>query len=221
MSSRAILWVATVVATAVMVTVSASASGPGGDTYSLSFSPNKPKLSSGFSFTLVTPQQPLSATVALPAGTLLNLGSVPTCAAPPACDPTTQVGTGTASVHYSTFTIPLNLLVFNTKGGVAIVIENPNGTPLVVNPTWSGTSLTIPYPTSTYKGVPILVSKIVLTFNKLGSGRLAYLRTPSTCPKGGWHSTATFTVSAGVTTPVTAAAKCQVAKKKKKAKKKH
>jgi hypothetical protein len=229
MFSRAIRSAMMVAAVAVMLAVSvadasstatrahASASG---ESYSLSFSPNKPAFSSSLTVTLASAQQPTSATVTLPAGTRLNLKSVRTCSAPPACDPSSQVGTGTASVHYQQYTIPLAFSIFNRPGGLAVIIAVPNGTPVVISPTWSGTTLTIPYPNGTYKGIPIQTTKISLTFDQLGSGRNAYLRTPSKCPKGGWTSTATPTFTTGVGTTVKAAAKCQVAKKKTKKKKK-
>lgn len=214
-------WGAACVASAALATVcAAGASAAGtGNTVKLWFSPNKPKMSTGMNVSLSTPQMPISAAVTLPAGMALNLQSVPDCASPPACGPNTQVGTGTATVHYSKYTIPLLLLLFNTQGGLAIVIENPNGSPYLVSPTWSGDTLQITYPQKLYQGYPILVSKFTLNFNKIGSGSRAYMRTPATCTKRGWSSTTTFTVSAGVTQPVTAAAKCTVAKKKKKHKK--
>lgn len=206
-------------AVATICAAGASAAGTG-DTYKLWFSPNKPKTSTGMNLTLSTPQMPISAAITLPAGVVLNLKSVPVCTAAPACGPNTQVGTGTATVHYSTYTIPLLLLVFNTQGGLAIVIENPNGTPYLVSPTWSGDTLQITYPDKVYQGYPILVSKFTLNFNQIGTGSRAYMRTPTTCTKQGWSSTATFTDSAGVTQPVTTAAKCTAAKKKKRHKKK-
>ena len=215
-------WASACAATAAAATVcagGASASGTG-DTYQLSFSPNKPKTSTGLNVTVSTPQMPVSAAITLPAGMGLNLQSVPLCANPPACGPNTQVGTGKATVHYSTYTIPLLLLLFNTQGGLAIVVENPNGNPYLLKPTWSGDTLLITYPSFVYKGYPLLVSKFTLNFNQIGSGSRAFIRTPATCTKQGWSSTTTFTVSAGVTQPVTTTAKCTVAKKKKRHKKK-
>lgn len=215
-------WVAACAASAAVATVCAAGASASatGDAYQLSFSPNKPKTSTGMNLTLTTPQMPISAAVTLPAGIALNLQSVPLCAFPPSCGPNTQVGTGTATVHYSHYTIPLLLLVFNTQGGLAIVIENPNGSPYVVNTTWSGDTLEITYPNKVYQGYPILVSKFTLNFNQIGTGSRAYMRTPTTCTKHGWSSTVTFTASTGVTQPLTTTAKCTVAKKKKRHRKK-
>ncbi len=180
-----------------------------GPAYSLSFSPNKPAKPSGLTLNLVTPTEPSSAAVAFPAGTSLNLGAVPACGAPPACDPSTQVGSGSAKVTYSTFTIPLSFTVFNRAGGLAVVISNPNGTPYIILPTWSGTKLVIPYTNAYYKGVPIQVAQIQMSFfSQVGSGSHAYLRTPASCPKTGWRSSAAFTFPAGDTV-VNSVAKCQ------------
>lgn len=235
MSSRAIRRAAIVAAMVVMATVSAAyAAGTAGHagavtprahassapSYSISFSPNHPGSSSALTFTLSDPQQPTSATVTLPAGTALNLKAERDCTAPPACDPSTQVGTGTASSQYKQYTIPLSFAMFNTSGGVAVIIDVPNGSPKIFTPTWSGNSLTIPYPNGTYKGEPIVTTKISLSFNKIGTGHGAFVRTPAKCPKSGWGSTATLQFSAGTTTPLKATAKCSVAKKKKKKKKK-
>lgn len=239
MSSRAIRRAATMVGAAALLGVSAASAAGTGDSagaagastttpttttpynvtgvkYTLSFSPNKPLLSSSWTITLVSPSQPTSVAVAVPAGVRLNLRSVPLCAAPPACDPSTQVGAGTASVHYSQYVIPLNFSVFNIAGGLAVVISNPQGSPVVVKPTWSGGVLTIPYPNGYYKGVAIQVAQISLTFYKLGTGRNAFLRTPTRCTKAGWPSTGTFTFPNGTTAPAKGTAKCQTAKKKKK-----
>jgi hypothetical protein len=236
MSSRAIRRAATIAAAVVMATVSAAyaadtathahsaavrAHASSGPTYSVSFSPNHPGSSSALTFTISDAQQPTASTVTLPAGTVLNRKAVGDCSAPPACDPSTQVGTGTASAQYQQYTIPLSFAMFNTSTGVAVIIDVPNGSPKIFTPTWSGNSLAIPYPNGTYKGQPIVTTKISLAFNKIGSGRKAFIRTPSTCPKAGWASTASLQFSAtGTTTPLNASAKCSLAKKKKSKKKK-
>jgi hypothetical protein len=131
------------------------------------------------------------------------------------CEPNTQIGSGTATVVYNTYTIPLDFAVYNVTGGLAVTIDDPNGPPVLVSPTWSGTTLTIPYPNGMYKGVPIVITQISLTLNQTGSGRNAFLRTPPTCPKSGWSSLATFAFSAtGTSDRVTSAAKCVAPKKK-------
>jgi hypothetical protein len=129
------------------------------------------------------------------------------------------VGTGIASVTVGTYVIPLNYAVYNRPGGLAIVITVPNGPPVVVLPTWSGSQLTIPLPNGSYKGQPIVITQLALTFNSIGHGGGAFIRTPSTCPKSGWSSVGTLNYS-GVTAQVTAKVKCTAVKKKKKKKKK-
>jgi hypothetical protein len=233
MSPRAIRRTAMLAATVATLTVSctyafgaaprahgssASASSAA-QAYSVSFAPNQPAKVSSLTMTVTSPQQPASVAIALPAGTVLNSGVLPTCAAPPACDPSTQVGSGKATVQYSKYLIPLNFSLFNRSGGLALVISNPNGTPIVVLPTWSGTTLDITYPNSFYKGVAIVVTKISLTFNRLGSGAHSYLRTPAGCPRSGWPSSTTFTASDASETVVRTAAHCQLASKHKKKKK--
>ena len=239
MSYRAIRWGATIAAAmsmlaALVACASSDAAAPSslaradtisgaptGETYSLSFSPNVVKDSAGLTLTLTSPQQPLSVTVGLPAGAALNPSALPMCSTPPACEPSTQVGSGTATVGYNQYVIPLIFAIYNRPGGLAIVVSEPNATPVVVLATWAGTTLTIPYPTGTYKGVPIVIEKLGLTFNQTGTGAGAYIRNPPTCPKGGWVSQSTFSFATGATTAqVNAAAKCSVDKKKKKAKKK-
>lgn len=237
MSPRVIRRAAMVAAAVVMATVSAAyASGTGTEAharsaayrshastslkYSVSFSPNHPKTSSSLTLSLSAPQQPETASFVLPTGVALNLHSVPVCAAPPKCSPATQVGTGSASVKYKQYTIPLAFGIFNGTGGVTVVIEVTGGTPVIISPTWTGTTLTVPYPNGTYKGEPIVTTSISLTFNQLGKGGNAFVRTPSSCPRSGWKSSADLIFSTGTTSSLNAAAKCSVAKKKKK-KRKH
>jgi hypothetical protein len=199
-----------------------------GPTLSVSFTPNQPGKTSGFSFTAASPTQPASVTVTLPAGTALNLAAVPVCGGPPACDPSTQVGTGQAQLLYNGSAIPVSFTVYNTTGGAAIVITVPNRSPVVILPTWSGSSFTVPYPNTVYKGYPIQIVSLTMTFNTLGSGAKSFIRSPSTCTSAGWSSTATFNFSSAAPASVTAAAKCSATapkkkpkhKKKKKSKKK-
>ena len=63
--------------------------------------------------------------------------------------------------------------MFNRNGGLAIVITVPNAAPVVILPTWSGTTLTIPYPNGTYMGLPIQITKVSLSFftARVGQGR--------------------------------------------------
>jgi hypothetical protein len=191
-----------------------------GPAYSLSFSPNHPKYSSSLTLNISdSAQQPTSVTVALPAGLTLNSSRIPLCATVPTCEPATQVGSGNATVTYNGYVIPLSFEIFNRSGGLGIVINNPNGTPVTVLPTLSGSTLTIPYPDGMYKGLPIVVDKLSMTFNQTGSGAGAYIRTPSTCPKAGWSSTSTFTFGSAAPLQVHAAAKCSLVKKAKKKKK--
>jgi hypothetical protein len=238
MSTRAIRRGATTIAAAggllVLSAAYASASGratqantyahaASGPSYVVSFSPNKPNEDSDLSITLTDPQQPTSVTFGLPAGSTLNLGAVPICSAAPACEPATQVGSGSATVVVNGYTISLSFAVFNTAaGGVALVIEDPNGPPVVEKGAWSGTKLTIDYPNGTYNGHQIVVTQLALTFNTAGVGRGNYIRTPAKCTGTGWGSTAGFTFAGAATaTPVNALAKCeQPASKKKKKKKK-
>jgi len=191
-----------------------------GETYSLSFSPNQPKVSTSVTFKVNTPKlQPTSVTMTLPTGSSLNTSAAPKCAQPPTCEPSTQVGTGVASVTYKTYVIPLDFSVYNTQAGLALVITLPNGPPVVVLPTWSGSTLTIPLPNGYYKGVPIVITELALTFNSIGHGGGAWIRTPGTCPKGGWTSQGTI-VYTGVTDQLNASAKCSAKPPKKKKKKK-
>jgi hypothetical protein len=198
-----------------------------GETYSLAFTPNVVKDSAGVTLNIASPQQPSTVTVTLPTGARLNANALPVCNAAPACEPNTQVGTGVATVSYTNssgqnYVIPLNFAMYNRTGGLAVVITNPNGTPVVVLPTWSGTTLTIPYPSGQYKGLPIAVLKLAMTFNETGKGSAGYIHNPSTCPRGGWASQSTFVFASGVTAQVKASAKCALtAKKKKKKKKRH
>jgi hypothetical protein len=237
MSTRMTRWAASIVTAglaAVILVASAGASAharahasaaTGGAPYTFSFKPNKPGASTAMAFKLTSAQQPTSVTVALPAKTLLNLKSVPVCGAPPACGPTTQVGTGTASINYTnaagtTYKIPLSFQIFNRTGGLAVVISVPGASPVVILPTWSGTSLTIPYPSGTYQGLPLQITQVALSFSQLGSGKGAFVRTPASCPKAGWPSSATLTFSTGAVTHLKSTAKCQKPKPKPKHKKK-
>jgi hypothetical protein len=194
----------------------AAASAP----FSFSFKPNKPGVSTAMTFKLTSATQPKSATVTLPAKTLLNLKAAALCGAPPACGPTTQVGTGGATVKYTnaagtTYSIPLTFQVFNRKGGLAVVITVPNAAPVVILPTWSGTTLTIPFPNGTYMGLPIQITQVSLSFSQLGSGKGSLVRTPATCTKAGWPASATLTSITGTVSHLKSTAKCQVPKKHK------
>jgi hypothetical protein len=236
MSSRAVRGAAAIVAAALITALAATHAGAttraqgravaasGGNSFKFSFSPNKPGVSTAMTFSISSTSQPTSITVALPPKTLLNLKSVPICGAPPTCDPSTQVGTGKAALLYTnasgtSYTIPLNFQIFNRAGGVAVVITVPNAAPVMILPTVSGMSLTIPYRDFTYNGLPIQVTKVSMSFFQLGSGKKALVRTPATCTKSGWHSTAALTYTTG-TVNLKATAKCQVPKKKKKPKQK-
>jgi hypothetical protein len=84
---------------------------------------------------------------------------------------------------------------------------------VMILPTWSGTSLTIPYRDFTYNNLPIQVTKVSMSFFALGSGRGALVRTPATCTKAGWRSTAALTYLTGAVTNLKATAKCQAPKK--------
>lgn len=188
-------------------------------TYTVSFAPDQPAKSSSLSLTLASAQQPTSVAVTLPTGSVLNTSAVRTCSSPPACDPSTQVGAGKATVVYSKYDIPLNFAIFNRPGGLALVISNPNGQPVTILATWSGNTLNLTYPNSYYKGVAIVVSKISLTFNKLGTGAKAFLRTAAACSPGGWASTSTFNYNDGSNAVVSAKAACSKAAPKHKKKK--
>ena len=235
MSSRTVRGAAALVAAGLITAVSSAGAGAttkaqeradaasSGNSFAFSFSPNKPGVSSAMTFSITSPSQPTSITVALPPKTLLNLKSVPVCGAPPTCDPSTQVGTGKASLLYTnasgtSYTIPLNFQMFNRTGGVAVVITVPNAAPVMILPTVSGASLTIPYRAFSYNGLPIQVTKVSMSFFQLGSGKKALVRTPATCTKSGWRSTAALTYTTG-TVNLKATAKCQVPKKKKSKKK--
>lgn len=189
----------------------------GGLAYKLSFSPSKPNTKSDLTFTLTDSQQPSSVVLALPAGVAVNPHALPTCSSSPNCEPSTQVGSGSASVVVNGYAIPLNLTVYNTPGGLSLVIENPNGSPIVKSATWSGTQLTIPYPDAYYtqgncaskaNGCPIVVTELSLTFNTAGVGSGNYLRTPAKCTKAGWSSRAAVAFVSGSSTNVTAVTKC-------------
>jgi hypothetical protein len=226
MTSRAVRGAAAMVAAGLITALSATSAGAAtssGNSFAFSFSPNKPGVSTAMTFSITSPEQPASITVSLPSKTLLNLKSVPVCGAPPTCDPSTQIGTGKASLKYTnaagtTYMIPLNFQMFNTTGGLAAVIAVPGAPPVMILPTWSGTSLMIPYRAFTYNGLPIEVTKLSMSFFALGSGKKALVRTPASCTKSGWHSTAALTYATGAVN-LKATAKCQVPKKKKAKKK--
>lgn len=240
MSTRMMRWIAPIAAAGLAAVILVASASAGATTrhgrvhasaaaasapYSFSFKPNKPGVSTAMTFKLTSATQPMSATVTLPAKTLLNLKSVAVCGAPPACGPTTQVGTGGATVRYTnaagtTYSIPLTFQVFNRKGGLAVVITVPNAAPVVILPTWSGTTLTIPFPNGTYMGLPIQITEVSLSFSQLGSGKGSLVRTPATCTKAGWPTTATLTSTTGAVTHLKATAKCQAPKSKPKHKKK-
>jgi hypothetical protein len=203
----------------------------GGPAYKLSFSPPQPKSKSNLTFSLTDSIQPSSVTLALPAGVVLNPHALPTCSNSPNCEPATQVGSGSASVLVNGYTIPLSLLLYNTVGGLSLVIQNPNGSPIVKAATWSGTQLMIPYPNSYYtagkcaskpNGCPIVVTELSLTFNTAGVGSGNFLRTPSACTAAGWSSRAAFSFTGGPSSNVSAVTKCgkYAVKPKKKSKKK-
>jgi hypothetical protein len=229
MSTRAVRGAAAMVAVGLMAALSVTSAGAttraqrqaaagSGNAFSFSFSPNKPGVSTAMTFSISSPQQPTAITVGLPAKTLLNLKSVSICGAPPACDPSTQIGTGKASLKYTnaagtTYDIPVNFQMFNRPGGLAAVITVPNAAPVMILPTWSGSSLTIPYRAFSYNGLPIEVTKVSMSFFALGSGKKALVRTPATCPKAGWQSTATLAYTTGAV-KLKATAKCQAPKKK-------
>jgi hypothetical protein len=191
-----------------------SSGGPG---YKLSFSPPQPKSKSNLTFSLTDAQQPSSVTLGLPAGVVLNTHALPTCSKSPNCEPSTQVGSGSASVVVNGNAIPLTLLLYNTVGGLSLVIQNPNASPIVKSATWSGSQLTIPYPNAYYtqgncaskpNGCQILVTELSLTFNTAGVGSGNFLRTPSKCTSAGWSSRAAFTFVSGTSSSVTSVTKC-------------
>jgi hypothetical protein len=187
-------------------------------TYSQKFSVKKPGQSTGMTFKSSThdPSAPggvatavRTVTLTLPAGAKINNGAVAKCVNPPSCPAKSKVGSGSATSNVAGNAVPTSVVAYNRAGGLVLVIANPLGAPIVLQPSLAGGKLTLTLPDLSFGVVKIVVTDLSLTINKIGSGKKAFTTTPRTCPKShAWLFQGAFSYADGTRKSLTAKSAC-------------
>ena len=160
-------------------------------TYSQKFTTTHPGQATGMTLRWTTSHparsrlvvQPKTVTLTFPNGTKIDTGAVGPGAK-------SKVGSGTAV--FGVGTPARTVTVYSAgPGGIALVISNPVGISYRLNAKYAhmGRELVIPIPT--FRIPPAVLTGLSLTI-KGGSATRPYLRTPRTCPTGGWKFSAVF-----------------------------
>jgi hypothetical protein len=143
---------------------------------------------------VATPIEAKKVTLTFPSGTKINGGALAKCTNPPACPAKSRLGTGAATVILASG-VKLALTdigIYNRSGGMVIVINTgvPGLPPVVLKPGLSGLKLTLSLPHLAFPvpgggSISAVLASLSIASNKIGTGKKAYLTTPSSCAKGG------------------------------------
>ena len=171
-------------------------------TYSQKFTVKRPGQPTGMTFKASArdpktlgqiPVQVRKVTLTFPAGTKIDTSAVARCVKAETCPAASQIGSGTATVKFSTTSTTIKAKVYNRAGGLFLVFTTPFGTTVVLNPTLKAGQLTLSVPPLKVGQLKLVLASMSLTINKLGSRAHPYARTPSSCPKSGaWTFRARF-----------------------------
>ena len=137
-----------------------------------------------------TPKQPKKVTVTFPNKMFIDTFAVGANA---------KIGSGTATFSSSP---PRAVTVRSAgPGGIALVITNPVGTSVTMNVPYAhmGAQMVLNIPKFSHPRT--VLTGLSLTI-KAGSPKRPYLKTPPTCPTGGWKFSAAFVYPAGTPTQV-------------------
>jgi hypothetical protein len=141
--------------------------------------------------------QPRTVTLTFPTGTKIDGGAVTRGA---------KVGSGTAVFGAST---PARPVIAYDAGltGITLVIPNSVGVSYSLNAKYTdmGRELVIRIPT--FRIPPAVLTGLSLTI-KGGSAKRPYLKTPSSCPTGGWKFSAVFVYSGLPTETLSSTSAC-------------
>ncbi len=180
----------------------------GGQTYSQKFTTSHPRTASGMTFsaanTAEVPVQAKTVTLTFPAGTKIDTGALAKCSNPPACPTASKIGSGKANVG-----LAVDVTAYNRAGGMALIVSNPVGPAVILTPKLKGTKLTLQIPSLTFNGQTLVLSKLTLNIRKAGTAKRPYIRTPATCPAGGWQFTAAFVYVDRTKTTLTSTSACK------------
>lgn len=173
--------------------------------YSQKFTVKTPGQSTGMAFKARaydvvkgTPDRAKKVTLTFPSGTKINSGALAKCTNASACSPKSKVGSGKATAIVGTAHLPLAAIAYNRSGGMVLVIGNPldPAKPFVLQPRFVGSNpikLILDLPAIKAGQFTAVISELSVVVNKIGTGKKAYVKTPSSCPKGGaWKFTGKF-----------------------------
>jgi hypothetical protein len=170
--------------------------------------------------------------ITFPKGTKINYKAAPVCAkidesAQSPCPKNTQVGTGAATALLPTpGTPPIESTVtaYNRKNGLFLYVQPSIGNPIYLSPTFKGLTLkTTVAPiciastnqnghcvTNTGgQGQEVVLTKFSLKTKAIKKGKKIYIKSPKTCPKGGWKFQAAITYSDGTTVKPSSLSPCK------------
>ena len=160
-----------------------------------------------------------SITLVLPPGTKVNGGAVPLCpgdsatmantpgGAEKACPADSQVGAGLAEVMLGDNKTKLDITAWNQQAGPTLELSI-NGKPAFTTPgKVSGNRIT--WSLGLAERLQAKTESFGLGFDKLGTAKKPYLRTPSSCPSGKrWKGGLMADVSGGGTIKLSTSTRC-------------
>jgi hypothetical protein len=194
MFSKSMIWALPIGAALAIAVASAAVAASSGQSYSQKFTVKRPGQASAMTFQAASQVQASSVTLTFPRGTKINASILTRCTTAPNCPASSSIGSGTATVSVAGATLPLPVAAYNRAGGMVLVVANPLGAPVVLQPSLSGRQLQVTLPALSAGGIPITVKALKLSVKKISSGHKAYITTPPRCPtSGAWTFTGHFT----------------------------
>lgn len=217
----------------------ATASDQFQQTYTSKYSSKKPGTSTGINSVLTgtdpgapnaKPDPATKVVIAFQSGTKFNNKAVPQCnlskdqvEADPegACPSNTKVGTGSASANAAPVlqtAVGERVTAFNKKGGIWFALSPTGsiGQKLALEGKLSGSKLTTTVPVlPIIPGAPVTpdntvsLTEFILNIPKKGSGKKAFITSPTKCKGGKWTNKATFTYTSQPGVTVTSTTPCK------------
>lgn len=203
------IWAPPIGAALALAAASVAVAASGGQTYSQKFTARHPGKPTGVKFQAAGPIQANSVTLTFPKGTKINTAALARCANVANCPASSRIGSGTATVSVVGAALQLPVAAYNRAGGMVLVVTNPLGSPVVLQPSLSGRKLQVALPALSAGGVPITVTGLQLAVSKIHSGHKAYITTPPRCPSSGaWTFTGQFTYASAPATMIKSRSAC-------------
>lgn len=210
MFSKSKIWVLPIGGAVAIAATSVAVAASNGQSYSQKFTVKRLGKPSGMTFQAAGQVQASSVTLTFPRGTKINTSILTKCTSATSCPASSRIGSGTATVSVAGATLPLPVAAYNRAGGMVLVVTNPLGAPVVLQPSLSGRKLQVTLPALSVGGVPITVTGLELTVTKIRSGHKAYITTPSRCPRSGaWTFTGYFTYPNSPATTIKSRTACK------------